>query len=199
MSYDTEIFDPEDWKTLLRAILRQAMDDYVKLQHPSFRKKKYLQEAFDNAVAMVFDESFRFKAPGLNNDDGDDMSFQDFCQELMSNRVNLDSMRQYLIQDAKEFWENKEIKTLYIPESFIYDGHVYSIFHSEEEPTIDFEDKLIYCNKRATNSDNQLEFMKLATQVMLYHEELAMKGADVEQLGKALFRMLKVNSCFTGH
>ena len=50
----------EDWETLLMAILTQAMNDYVKLQHPKYRKKKYLQDAFDSAVKMLFDDTFEF-------------------------------------------------------------------------------------------------------------------------------------------
>jgi hypothetical protein len=50
--------DEHDYKRLLRAILVHAMDDYVKLQHPKNRRKKYLREAFSSAVDMFFDSEY---------------------------------------------------------------------------------------------------------------------------------------------
>ena len=46
-----EEYDLEDLKTLFKVIVRQAIDDYVKLMHPCWRKKKELKDAFITEVS----------------------------------------------------------------------------------------------------------------------------------------------------
>jgi len=188
----------EDYNTLLHAILKQAMDDYIKLQHPKFRKKKYLQEAFDSAVDMFFDSEFSMLH--LTNDMGEEMNLKDMITQLLDDdRANLDKMRKHIIEGARSFWETKLVNTLYIPKSFIYDGHVYIVQHTEElDPEIDFEKKIITLNRKEEDSENQERFVLVALQVMLYHEDIGISQKNIEKLGKALFRMLRINSCFTG-
>ena len=52
--------DVKDYRLLLGHIIKQAIDDYIKLQHPKFRQKKYLHETFLDAVDMFFDPEYRF-------------------------------------------------------------------------------------------------------------------------------------------
>lgn len=186
----------EEYKILLLAILKQAMDDYIKLQHPRFRKKKYLQEAFDSAVSLFFDDEHRFLY--LKNNEGDYMSMKDLLSYFVSDKnMDIEKLRTHLIQEGKIFWENKFLNVIDIPESFIYDGHVYSIYHADDDfPVIDYQEKTITMNKDSTNSDNQQAFVKAAVEVMLYHEEIPISKKYIDQLSKAFFRMLKVNSCF---
>lgn len=186
----------EEYKILLLAILKQAMDDYVKLQHPRFRKKKYLQEAFDSAVGLFFDENHRFLY--LKNDMGDYMSMKDLLSFFINDKnMDINLLRAHLIKEGKIFWENKFLNVIDIPESFIYDGHVYTVLHTDDDDfTIDFEQKTITTNKVSENSDNQETFVKAAIEVMLYHEEIPIPKKYINQLSKAFFRMIKVNSCF---
>ena len=192
------IADPKDYNVLLNAILRQAMDDYVKLQHPKLRRKKYLQEAFDNAVDMFFDSDYRLLY--VSDDDGSFMSLPELLKTLMNNNnVDISKMQEHLILEAQSFWETKMVHTLYIPDSFIYDGHVYSITaHSEDIPEIDFKSKIVKINKVFSCSDNQEAFMQVALKIMLYHEEIPMPQAKIDALGKGLFKMMRLNGCFTG-
>lgn len=185
----------EDYKTLLMAILTQAMNDYVKLQHPKYRKKKYLQEAFDNSVKMLFDDSFEFLY--LKNEDGENMSLKDLLSYFISERnLDLQKLRAHVISEAKMFWENKLLNILEVPQSFIYDGHVYDTVHSDEDVSVDYVEKIIYINKETNNSDTQQAFIKCAVEVMLYHEEIPISKKNMEALAKGFFRMLRVNSCF---
>lgn len=189
--------DPGDYKTLLNAILRQAMDDYIKLQHPKFRTKKYLQEAFDSAVELLFDSDYKMLY--ILNEYGEPMSLRDMITMLMDDdRADLEKLKQHVIQEARAFWETKLVRTLYIPDSFVYDGHVYSVHHTEDpDSTIDFDKKEITLNKKR-NSDTEQEFLSSAVDIVFYHEDLPSKKETREKISKALFRMLKINSCFTG-
>lgn len=185
----------EDYKTLLMAILTQAMNDYVKLQHPKYRKKKYLQEAFDNSVKMLFDDSFEFLY--LKNEYGENMSLKDLLSYFITERnLDLQKLRAHVISEAKIFWENKLLNILEVPESFIYDGHVYDTVNSDEDVFVDYVDKIIYINKETNNSDTQQAFIKCAVEIMLYHEEIPISKKNIETLAKGFFRMLRVNSCF---
>ena len=124
--------DSYDYKVLLNAILRQAIDDYIKLQHPKFRKKKYLQEAFDSAVDMFFDSEFKFLH--VKDPEGNFLSLKDLISSILEDdRLQMDKMKNHVVNEARSFWETKMVNTLYIPDSFIYDGHVYAVHHSEEE------------------------------------------------------------------
>lgn len=190
--------DTYDWKVLLNAILRQAMDDYVKLQHPKFRKKKYMQEAFDSAVDMFFDSDFRLLH--LKNEDGDFMSLKDMISSILEDdRLEMEKMKEHVVGEARSFWETKIINTIYIPESFVYDGHVYSVLHSDEEDAeIDFDLKTITLNKNIKDSENQQRFVESAVKVICYHEDLAISQANLNKVGKGIFKMLRINSCFSG-
>ena len=190
--------DTDDWKVLLNAILRQAMDDYVKLQHPKFRKKKYMQEAFDSAVNMFFDSDFRFLH--VKGEDGDYMCLQELVSSILNdNRLEMDKMKNHVVSEARAFWETKLINTIYIPESFIYDGHVYSVHHSEQEdPELDLDLKTITLNKNIKDSENQQKFVESAVKVVCHHEDIAISQKNLDKIGKGIFKMLRINSCFSG-
>lgn len=194
----SELADTErEYKRLLLAILRKGMDDYVKLQHPRYRKKKYLQDAFESSIAMFFDDSYRFLH--LKNEDGEEMSLADLLSWFITEKnMDIETLRTHLIQDAKVFWENKLLNAIDIPDSFIYDGHAYSIIHSEVsgDYDIDYEAKEIFLNQDSDNSDNQEIFVHAATEVMLYHEDIRLPKKEIPQLGKAFYKMIRVNSCF---
>ena len=65
------------------------------------------------------------------------------------------------------------------------------------EYKICYEDKEIYINK-SLESETELEFIKAVVDIIHYHEEIPTPAPGREVLSKALYRMLKINSCFTG-
>ncbi len=190
--------DTHDWKILLNAILRQAIDDYIKLQHPKFRKKKYLQEAFDSAVDMFFDSEFKFLH--VKDPEGDFMSLKDLVSSILEDdRMEMDKIKTHVVKEARSFWETKMVNTLYIPDSLIYDGHVYSVEHStEEDAIIDLDLKVISINKDIKDSENQQRFIEAAVKVICYHEDIAISQKNIDKIGKGIFKMLRINSCFSG-
>ena len=71
------------------------MDDYIKLQHPKNRRKKYLREAFTNAVDMFFDSEYMMLH--LQNGDGSFMSLEDFLKEaLNTDRIDIEKLKKHL-------------------------------------------------------------------------------------------------------
>ena len=194
---EIKIVNPGDYKVLLHAILKQAMDDYIKLQHPKFRKKLYLQEAFDSAVELLFNSDYRMLY--VKNDMGEDLSLRELVTMLLDDsRADIKRLKEHVIQEARTFWETKLVRTLYLPENFIYDGHVYSVHHTDDfDPTIDFDKKEISINKKR-GSESEQQFLCVTIDIIFYHEDIPATKDTRDKLCRALFRMLKINSCFTG-
>ena len=192
-----ERLDPEDYKTLLNAVLKQAIDDYIKLQHPKFRNKKYLKQAFTSAVELFFDKEYSFLY--LKNEYDEELNLKELITHLLNdNRGDIALLQNHVIEEARAFWETKLIRTIYIPDSFVYCGHVYSIHHTDtDEASIDYKNKIITLNKK-NDSESEEEFIELALTTCFHHEKKNISIDEIETISKIVFRMLKINSCFTG-
>lgn len=188
----------DDRSKLFYHIIYQALEDYTKLQHPSMRRKRYLEEAFCHANDMFFDETFQFLQ--ITNDDGQHMGFQEMLTELFAHTVPIKRLQEYLVTTAKEHWEGRALNTIKIPENVIMDGHCYVVNQEvDEEPHIKFDEKIILLDKTQTDSYNQEEFCRLLIQIVCLHEEVPMSKSNMDKLGRGLFRMLRLNDCFTGN
>lgn len=191
--------DKQDLKRLMHAILKQAMDDYIKLQHPITRKKKYMQEAFDSAVEMFFDSEYSFMY--VKDEEDNMMSLKDLVYELMGDdRVQVDKIKDHVINSARTFWENKFVNTIDIPDSLVFDGHVYSVYHTDDndEANIDFKNKILTVNKDSSCSENQQQFIQMCIKIICYHEEYKISASVIDKLGNSVFKLMKMNSCFVG-
>lgn len=191
--------DKQDLKRLMHAILKQAMDDYIKLQHPITRKKKYMQEAFDSAVEMFFDSEYSFMY--VKDEEDNMMSLKDLVYELMGDdRVQVDKIKDHVINSARTFWENKFVNTIDIPDSLVFDGHVYSVYHTDDndEANIDFKNKILTVNKDSSCSENQQQFIQMCMKIICYHEEYKISASVIDKLGNSVFKLMKMNSCFVG-
>lgn len=192
-----DLIDEKDVVVLCTNILRQAIDDYSKLAHPKQRRKKYLEEAYQNAVNMFFDSAYKMIA--FKNDDDEDMSLEDFIKRVLeSERVDLDRLRDHVINQAVEYWETKDIRTVVIPSSVYVNGHVYQTSHHEDDYKVDYDEKVIYLNRDDSNSENQEGFVAAVHEIVCYHEDITISKQQREQLSRAWFRVLRVNNCFVG-
>ena len=125
-----ELIDEQDFSTLLKAILRQAIDDYIKLMHPKYRRKKYLQEAFLNAVDMFFDKEYIML--NFENEEGLDMSLRDFLEAILdTKRPDIKKLQDHVVKSAAEFWKEKHMNVLNIPDTLMVSGYVFKVFHQQ--------------------------------------------------------------------
>jgi hypothetical protein len=193
-----DLLDEKDVVVLCTNILRQAIDDYSKLAHPNQRKKKYLEEAYQNAVNMFFDQTYRLIA--FKNENDQDMSLEDFVKTILeSDRVDLDKLRKHVVDQAIEYWNTKEVNTLIIPSSVYINGHVYQTSHSEDDTyQVDYDEKTIYLNRDDSNSENQEMFVKAVHEIICYHEEIVISKQQRDILARGWFRTLRLNNCFVG-
>jgi hypothetical protein len=181
----SDIIDEQDFSKLMAAIIRQAIDDYVKLQHPKYRRKKYLVEAYQQAIDMFFDHTYKFLS--IPNDYGEDMSLMDMLKAaLKTEHVDIEKLREHAIAEAVAFWDTKAIKTVEIPDSLQINGHVYDIRHEDSSTSyvIDFDNKILTLDKLMNTTSD--------------HEDIPIKPKHMAQLAKGWFRTLKLNNCFTG-
>jgi hypothetical protein len=199
----TETFH-DDFKAVVTAIFDQSRDDYIKLQHPSYRREKYLFEDFLNSVAMFFDPSFEFEH--LVDEDGQQMNLRSMVDVLLDGYGRkYKSVQDYLIKASKDFWENKKMAVVDSPSTIQIDGHVYFVEHSDSARddevdgySIDLENKVINLNRNTDDSVNQELFVQALIQLIFHHEEINISREKLRAIGRALFRLLKMNDCFTG-
>ncbi len=190
--------DEKDWPILLLNIVKQGIDDYIKLQHPKKRNLVYLEEHFRNAADMFFDPEFRFQ--NIKNEDNDHMSIKDMLSEMLNeDNIDLSMLHTYLINKAKEYWAEKNIKTVEIPQALAIEGHVYSLSHHEKtfynKPhRIDYNNKIIYINMKSPTLEQ--DFIVAMVECLCYHEELKVSAKNIKLLGAAFYRLLKVNNSF---
>lgn len=185
--------DHEDYRKLMSAILRQAMDDYIKLQHPKCRQRKYEREAFWSARDLLWDDSCELS---IADEEGKPIGLQALAM-LASDRenVNLRKLRSYLISESIAYWNQKQVRTISIPQDVTIEGHIYSV-HQADDSDLDFDNKIVYLDKLAANAEEQ--FMQLLLDLTCHHSEIKTSAKTRAELGTAIYRLLRINSCFTG-
>lgn len=194
--------DAEDYRSLLRKVLQQAIDDYIKLQPPNQRRKTYLQEAFDDAIDMLFDSDYR--ALNIKNSKGEDMSLKELIElALDKDSVSPKQLKDFkasVIQQALDFWENKDLNTLYIPKTFIIDGHAYRVIQEPDADPyeIDFEEKIIFLAGDFESSTTHETFTHVIMSLIMHHNDVSITAKNLDAISKTLFRTLKMNSSFLG-
>ena len=197
---DDSLIDVQDYKKLLTAILQQAIDDYVKLQHPKYRKKKYLQEAYLDAIDMLFDPEYRMLH--VNNQYGKPMSLADMVSEVMGKEVSdLEKIKEYVIDQTLEYWDAKYIKTINIPETVQIVGHVFRVENIDGEVdllSIDYKNKIINLHTDLSKTKKEKLFVDAVVEITFYYSDIGIKRADLEKLKKMWFTTLKLNNCFSG-
>lgn len=154
----------EDYKKIIAAIVEQSMMEYIKLQHPKARKKKYLLNAFANAIDIFFLPSYTFAY--FFNSDGSNMNLHDLIIQVTdTSSPNLEEMKKHLIHSAYEHWSKKYVPTLTIPDCLIYKGHVYVIEHSDSNHSVNHEEKSIQMN-RQQNLENEKIFVEIVFNII---------------------------------
>jgi hypothetical protein len=187
--------DLEDWAILLRQILRQTIEDYVKLQHPTWRNKKYLHEAWLDSVDMFFDSEYRFAE--IKNSEGECMNLKEFLKSITGvTRYSISELQNFVIQEAAKYWKTKESLMFFLPEQLQVEGNVYSLLHSDAAGyNIDYDKKEISLNKRDQLLAQKL-LLSICFELTCYHNDIALSKDKRNQLGDGLFRLLQINDGF---
>jgi len=112
-----------EYNAILKAIIDNAIIDYVKLQHPNNRKKRYLQEAFVTSVSMFFDKTYILGI--ASKVDGTVLNLESALQIIMNGQIpSVAKAQQHVISESIEYWYEKHFQNLLIPKNITIAGKV---------------------------------------------------------------------------
>jgi hypothetical protein len=185
----------KEYRAILKAIIDNAIVDYVKLQHPNNRKKKYLQNAYINSIALLFDDSFKFDFSSQHS--GDLLKLEEALTILMDGQLaSINKTQQHVLDNTIDYWLNKHFQDLNIPKTINICGNVYFIRYSEVQIAyVDYKNYLIVLIKN--NKDNDRFFVNLAFDIILNKTNTTLKEINEIEIKKFLYLFLKMNGCFT--
>ena len=200
--------DPaNEWQALARAVIQSVMDDFIQLQHPLRRDHGYLREAFQLALAALYDNDYTIEWPIGKNGEIQKLSFK----ELLYARYGLDSIsktemmkldmipfRDQVIEDAKKYWLDRVLEAFDIPHFFTFKGMAYTIWMvpNDEPSEIDNANAVIYLSKRDEIKEQQLEFMNIVIKVINKHDNIGLSNDAISILSESLWEMLRMNGSF---
>ncbi len=193
-----DVVDTTDYKNVLVGIMRQAIDDYIKLVHPNIRRKTYLQELYLTAVEFIFDDEYRLAV--LQNGFNEDISVPELLAEIMdAEEMDMTEFRAYVVREANKYWEEKQMSVLdNIPDTVFISGHTFTMVQDEDVKTflVNHDEKTISLNKKATLK-NQQNFLHALIYTSALLRDLNITTSVVSTLSKDLFQMLKTNNAFS--
>lgn len=190
-------FDPveaQDLTKLAVQVFRQALEDYVHLQHPATRTKKYVHEAFLSAVDLFWDPEYRIDV--FKGDKDESLNLEDFLK-LAADRSNLDLevFSTFLQDQSKSYWKDKLMTTITVPEIMMVCEVPYDIRHHAETYRVDYDNRIVFLNKKPAE-DNYQEFFAALVEIICYHKDLKVSKSNIRILGAALYDIMKINNSF---
>lgn len=185
--------DNSEYKNLIKAIIDNATIDYIKLQHPNNRKKKYLQDAYINSIALFFDPTYTFSL--FKNNDGDFLMLYDALKIISDGtKIDLQKFKDHLLNETIKYWNEKHFQNLSIPNSINVNGIVYFIKYGPESK-IDYENQLIYLQKDSKTNDR--DFVKFVLVLIFKKCNIELDNRTFQEFQKYIYFFLKVNACFS--
>lgn len=193
----------DDWQKILKATITQIQDDFIRLQHPSRRDQVYLKEAFCSAIAALWDADYTFAE--FKNEAGQDISFRELMalrfglEELSKeeiHKINLGPLQDECIKEAKDYWIDKNLDVVEVPDFLIFDGRAFSVWRTDKESNIDYKGMII----NLEDSDDEREigerFLRLAMEIAAYYRDLKIKPENLDGLSSAWYDLMRLNGCF---
>lgn len=201
-----DLRDPEDdWQALLKGIINQVMDDYIRLQHPSKRDQVYLKEAFASAISCLWDEDYIIEWPGDNEEETITLSFRELLNHRFgltelkrdeAHKINMGLIQEECINNAYRYWIDKNLNVIKIPDFLIFEGRAFSIWYTDDESSVDFENMIINLKRLDDPRELSTEFIMLSIKIGCYYKDSTIKEKQVEEIAPIIYELLRMNSCF---
>lgn len=188
--------DPEDdYAKLIKIVLDAALVDYIKLQHPLNRNKKYLEEALETSVQLFFDKDFRFEHFYDRENPNQKYSLIDVMMLLTNTRkISMQKIQQHVVDESISYWWEKNFHDIKIPQNIVLAGKVFKIINAPKLEKIDYENNTLSFPVKKTGSDRV--FFKLCFQVILKESEIQLSDDQFEKIYKIFYLFLKINDAF---
>lgn len=196
---DISDYEMEDTQKLARAILSQALNDYLILSPPSARKKKYLYENYLDVVDLFWDPTYVLDS--FEDEDGQPLTLVELLK-LAADRdnVSLESFHKYLHSSLEEFWATKELQ-MKIPQIVTICSKPFYIVQDDtlELPnawSVDYEQNIIALNCKHKENNNIFFFAALF-EIICYYNDLKISVVARRTLAKEFLTALKANELFS--
>jgi hypothetical protein len=197
--------EPEDdWQRLLKAVIGSVMDDFIKLQHPSRRNEGYFREAFQLALAALYDDDYCIEWPGPKGE----KTVYTF-KEILHERFGLDNIskreiqkmdmfpfREALIKSAEDYWSNKQLSCVTVPDFFTFRGYAYTVFLHKKPSSVDDKNAIIYIKRVEDDKLFQINFLEQVISIIDMKDNIKLTDIQKEKMARALWEVLRMNSCF---
>lgn len=187
--------ESEDLRKIAVAVFGQTIDDYIRLQLPSSRRKKYIHESYLEAVEMFWDPHYRLGS--FLNEEGQPMSLEEFLL-MATDRLNLDleALYPFLIAKSKEYWSDKMNYEMKIPDVLVICEVPYHTEHTLDEGyTVSYEDRVISLDKYSSN-EAFINFFTAILEIICFHQELRVSVAARKELGRYFYETLNRSEGF---
>lgn len=184
----------DDYEKLLKVVLDAALVDFIKLQHPRNRTKKYLEEALDTSVELFFDPDFRFEYFFNQDDPNEKYSLKEALIRLLKTRnISMTKVKNHVVNESISYWWEKNFHDIKVPTKVNLAGKVFYIVNSKQE-RIDYENNKLYfaCKKEAADR----VFFKLCLKVLIKESNLDFTDEQLELFYKYFYLFLKINDAF---
>lgn len=195
----------DDWQKLLKAVIGSVMEDFIKLQSPLRRDEGYFREAFQLAIAALYDDDYEIEWPGKKDNEKRIMSFKEILHERFGldniskkeiQKMDMFPFREQLIKEAAEYWSDRQLHCVTIPDFLSYKGYAYSVFVHRKPSSVDEQNAIIYVKKNDDYKLFQIAFLEQVMNVIDSKEKLKLSETQKEKLASALWEVLRMNGAF---
>jgi hypothetical protein len=182
----------DDYQLLAEKVLWQAMLDYVRLQHPAHRDRRYLLEAFMDSADMFFDPDYIVGE--FVDDDNLPVDLEGFLKIATDrDRTDIPGLHRYLRESSLEHWkpEEKEILIKIPPIITIKSTPWYTEHQEKDGHQIDFDERVIYVNKKT--AQGQREFVEAILNIIWDFLEMKISAKSRKEFSELLYETLVIN------
>ena len=182
----------DDYQLLAEKVLLQAMLDFVRLQHPAHRDRRYLLEAFMDAADMFFDPDYL--VGDFVDDEGNPVDLQGFLKIATDReRTDINKLHEYLRQNSLEHWLPKEKEILIkIPPIFTIKSIPWYSEHREQDGyDIDFDERIVYVNKKSARG--QQDFIEAMLDIIWDMLDIKIQAKKRHEFSELLYETLVIN------
>ena len=193
MLTDSELNHDPDYRQLIKAVIENGITDYVKLQHPLNRSKKYLEEGFLSSIRMFFDEDFRFQAFTSFKDDSP-LCTKDLLSIMIgSNDASIQKAQDHVISESINYWWEKNFNDFKVPSKCVIAGKVWFVRNSDKL-YINYDKNQIFLPVKSQGNDRL--FTKACLEILLNEASIELQAEQFENFYKLFYLFLKVNDTF---
>jgi hypothetical protein len=180
--------DALDCQILNRLILMQAVEDYVRLAHPSRRARQAPATAWVTAAALIFDQDFTIAVPGI----AEEVAGAELIMAATDREnVDLEHFRNEIAKQMKAYWNTKDPTPDRLPKNLVINGKPYLVLMQEQSQIykVDYDHLTIYL----TNEQPLSALFQAIAEITAADNDLRISAGARSKLISGLLETLRFN------